>query len=53
MPTGITPATQVRVYDGSGPMLPTGFPQGKVVDDLDAWLLQLKQQGYSFNPSSV
>lgn len=34
MPTGVVAGSAVTEYDGQGPFLPTGFPQGKEVDDL-------------------
>ncbi len=53
LPTGSTPSSSVLVYDGCGPIPPTGFPQGTVVDDLNAYLEQLHQQGYKFTRSSI
>lgn len=53
MPTGVIEGSQIAVFDGSGPFPPTGFPQRKVVDDLNEWLAQLQTQGYTLKPSSM
>ena len=52
IPTGLLRGSQVSVYDGTGPFPPTGFPQGKEVDDPGAWMASLKQQGFNFTPST-
>lgn len=52
LPTGEVDASKVRVYDGSGPYPPTGFPGIVTVDDIDAWMVKQQQAGFSFTPGS-
>jgi hypothetical protein len=53
LPTGITEASKVRVYDGEGPYPPTGFPSTVTVGDIDAWMAKHKQADFSFTPGRL
>jgi hypothetical protein len=49
-PVGVTDASKVAVYEGTGPFPPTGFPEPIVVPDLQAWLIDQHKRGFRFSP---
>ena len=42
-----------RVFVGSGPFLPTGFPEMLRVEDLERWLAEMNRKGYEFTPTTM
>lgn len=52
MPTGVTDASQVRLFQASGPYMPLGWPKPEKVGDVVGWMEGLRQKGFTFQPAS-
>lgn len=50
-PEGLVDMARISAYDGFGPYPPTGFPGMITVDDIDKWMEERKQAGFSFTPA--
>jgi hypothetical protein len=54
LPTGgVFDASQVRVYQASGPYMPIDFPKPELVRNATEWMADLKKRGFAFEPSTL
>lgn len=49
---GVFEASEVRVFQASGPYLPVGFPKPELVGNASEWMADLRKKGFAFAPST-